>query len=182
FYYDTARWKYYKSLVESTKYTVPKDSSITITVRYAARVPYVQLMYTATKSENEEISYTLTDSRLGATDERYCPGETVTVNFPTRAADGTAYTYGYGSSGSVAGYGGATDNGWTISSLPIASTDASARTKLTLVCPEEPLYAVGVYGEIEIPKVDPTPNYDSTKGSAAINQNFNYEIRVIFII
>ncbi|WP_207644136.1 DUF5704 domain-containing protein [Acetivibrio ethanolgignens] len=114
-------------------------------------------MYAATKSENEEISYTLTDSRLGTTDERYCPGETVTVNFPTRAADGTAYTYGYGSSGSVAGYGGATDNGWTISSLPIASTDASARTKLTLVCPEEPLYAVGVYGEIEIPKVDPTP-------------------------
>lgn len=216
FYYDTARWKYYKSLVESTKYTIPKDSSITITVRYAARIPYVQLMYTATKSENGEISYTLTNSRLGTTDERHCPGETVTVSFPSLAADGTAYAYGYGSSGSVAGYGGATDNGWTINSLPIASTDASAKTKLTLVCPEEPLYAVGVYGEIGMPAVDPTPpepivvpppapnytdsnypslqwchhggsvhvddNEDSTKGSAAINQNFNCEIRVIFII
>lgn len=216
FYYDTARWKHYKSLVESTKYTVPKDSSITITVRYAARVPYVQLMYTATKSENGEISYTLTNSRLGTTDERHCPGETVTVSFPSLAADGTAYAYGYGSSGSVAGYGGATDNGWTINSLPIASTDASAKTRLTLVCPEEPLYAVGVYGEIGMPAVDPTPpepivvpppapnytdsNYpslqwnhhggcvhvkddkDSTAGSAAINQNFNCEIRVIFII
>lgn len=75
---------------------------------------------------------------------------------------------------------------------------------------------MGVYGEIGMPAVDPTPpepivvpppapnytdsNYpslqwnhhggcvhvkddeDSTAGSAAINQNFNCEIRVIFII